>query len=152
MDREVMFSMWLLVVGLVIPLWLVFTPYIERSKTFKKTVVFDFDGVIHSYISGWQGVDVINDPPVKGIEYVIEELRLSGYNVVVVSTRCSCLKGRRAIRKWLNTYNIEVDKVCAVKPPALVYIDDRAICFDGCADGALVEQIKTFKNYIKRGK
>ena len=148
MEREVIRS--IITIIMIVTVYLVFSPHLERSKTFKKTVVFDFDGVIHSYTSGWHGVDVISDPPVKGIEIVIDELRHSGYSVVVVSTRCSCLKGKRAIRKWLNKYNIEVDKVCAVKPPALVYIDDRAICFDGCADGALVEKIKTFKNYIKK--
>lgn len=28
------------------------------------TVSFDFDGVIHSYRSGWKGAAVIPDPPV----------------------------------------------------------------------------------------
>ena len=34
----------------------------------KKTVVFDFDGVIHSYTSGWKGESVITDPPVPRIK------------------------------------------------------------------------------------
>lgn len=33
----------------------------------KQTVVFDFDGVIHSYISGWKESTTIPDPPVPGI-------------------------------------------------------------------------------------
>lgn len=33
----------------------------------KGTVVFDFDGVIHSYTSGWQGEGVANDPIVPGM-------------------------------------------------------------------------------------
>lgn len=39
----------------------------------KQTVVFDFDGVIHSYTSGWKGATVIPDPPVPGIKEAIKK-------------------------------------------------------------------------------
>ena len=36
-------------------------------------LALDFDGVLHSYTSGWQGADVISDPPVPGaIEFLME--------------------------------------------------------------------------------
>lgn len=117
----------------------------------KKTVVFDFDGVIHSYTSGWQGIDVISDVPVNGIKEAINNIRNAGYEVVVVSTRCSKVEGLAAIKSWLGYYHIEVDKVVADKPPALVYIDDRAICFDGNADG-LLDKIDSFKPWYANGR
>lgn len=58
---------------------------------YKPTVVFDFDGVIHSYASGWQGPGNTPDPVVPGISSSIKEIRDMGYKVVVVSTRCSTI-------------------------------------------------------------
>lgn len=114
----------------------------------KKTVVFDFDGVIHSYTSGWQGEANIPDPPVPGIKEAIEEIRDAGYEVVVLSTRTSTLEGCKAVHSWLEFYGIEVDRVCGKKPPAIVYIDDRAICFDGKPEG-LLDKIQEFRPWNK---
>lgn len=113
------------------------------------TIVFDFDGVIHSYTSGWKGVDIIPDPPVPGIRDAIDEIRAAGYRVVVVSTRCSELGGLGAIRKFMEENNIFVDDISAHKPPALVYIDDRAICFDGHPE-TLLNKIQGFKPWYQK--
>ena len=112
--------------------------------SYTPTVVFDFDGVIHSYISGWKGVANIPDPPVPGIREAIAEIRAAGYRVVVVSTRCSEPDGLVAIRKFMDENNILVDGISAHKPPALVYIDDRALCFDGHPE-MLLNKIQEFK-------
>lgn len=114
----------------------------------KKTVVFDFDGVIHSYTSGWQGADAIPDPPVPGIKEAIDEIRDAGYEVIVVSTRCATTEGHGAIRAWLIDHDIVVDDVKVEKPPAIVYIDDRAICFDGDTR-TLITKIQAFKPWNK---
>lgn len=112
----------------------------------KKTVVFDFDGVIHRYTSGWQGETVIPDPPVQGIREAIEQIRDNGYEVVIVSTRCVSYEGKVAIFEWLKKYNIIVDDICKEKPPAICYIDDRAICFDGHPE-TLLDKIENFKQW-----
>ncbi len=117
----------------------------------KKTVVFDFDGVIHSYTSGWKGTTCIPDPPVPGIEKALKDIHDAGYEVVIVSTRCDSIFGRVAIENWLDLYGLSVfvDRVCKEKPPAIVYIDDRAICFDGHPEN-LLEKIKAFKPWNQR--
>ena len=100
---------------------------IERSV---KTVCLDFDGVIHSYRSGWKGVDNIPDPPIHGVREAISHLR-KRYRVVVHSARGNTPEGRVAIARWLERHLIEVDEICETKPPAFVYVDDRAIAFNG---------------------
>ena len=115
-----------------------------------RTVVFDFDGVIHSYTSGWQGEDAIPDPPVPGIREALKEIHDAGYEVVVVSTRCATIKGHGAIEAWLydNGLREYIDKVCKEKPPAIAYIDDRAICFDGHPE-TLLKKIQSFQPWYK---
>lgn len=114
-----------------------------------KNIVFDFDGVIHSYKSGWQGADVISDPPVEGIREAINDIRKAGYKVYVVSSRCSSSIGITSVQEWLVKYSIYVDGVCQEKPPAVAYIDDRAICFDGDSK-SLLEKIENFEPWYNK--
>ena len=37
----------------------------------------------------------------------------------------------KAVVSWLQRHEIAVDEVCEHKPPALVYVDDRAVRFQG---------------------
>ncbi len=100
---------------------------IERSI---KTICLDFDGVVHSYRSGWQGETNIPDPPIHGVREAIRHLR-KRYRVVIHSSRSATEEGCTAIQQWLKRHDIEVDDVCRHKPPATVYVDDRAIQFSG---------------------
>lgn len=77
---------------------------------YQPNVVLDFDGVIHSYVSGWQGVDVVPDPPVPLIDEEIKRIRAAGYRVVVVSTRCATPEGMGAVRRYGNDVT---DELCA---------------------------------------
>lgn len=117
--------------------------------SYQPTVVFDFDGVIHSYKSGWKGSGIIPDPVVPGVVDVIDNLRANGYKVVVVSTRCSTPEGKEAVEVYLTENRIAVDGVMAEKPPALCYVDDRAICFDGHPE-TLLERVKGFKTWLQK--
>ncbi len=109
-----------------------------------KTVVFDFDGVIHKYSKGWQDGSIY-DEPVEGIKDIIDKLRKSGYQVVVVSTRTAKREGLKEVISWLNKYHIAVDDIQDTKPPAICYIDDRAITFNGNING-LYQKIVSFEN------
>jgi hypothetical protein len=109
----------------------------------RRTVCLDFDGVLHSYRSGWCGADVIPDPPIHGTRESVALLRQQ-YRVVVSSSRCHTPEGRQAVRTWLEKHQIAVDEVCEHKPPAYVYVDDRAVRFRGNWDD-LITDIREFR-------
>lgn len=115
-----------------------------------KTIVFDFDGVIHSYTSGWQGYNSIPDSPVQGIKEVLKELH-SEYHIAVVSSRAATPCGVLAIKKYLTDNELieYVDMITCEKPPCVVAVDDRCICFTGDTS-SLVSQIKNFKPWTDR--
>jgi hypothetical protein len=108
-----------------------------------RTICLDFDGVLHSYRSGWRGATTIPDPPIHGTREAIARLR-EQYRVVVYSARCRTAEGRRAVEMWLRKHDIQVDEVVDYKPPALVYVDDRAIPFRGDWEQVITE-IRAFR-------
>jgi hypothetical protein len=130
--------------------------------SYRPTICLDFDGVIHSYESGWKGAGVIPDPPVLGAIAFIEKMQAEGFTVAIHSSRSSSLRGRWAMKKWLEPHVIEhfgVDRVAAddclvtlrwpwFKPASIVTIDDRAIAFDGTWPTA--EAIRSFRPWNKR--
>lgn len=65
------------------------------------TIVLDFDGVIHSYKSGWKGPRIITDPVVPGamefLYYMTEY-----YNIAISSSRSHYFGGRRAMKKYIK--------------------------------------------------
>lgn len=95
-----------------------------------RTIALDFDGVLHRYENGWTG-DVPQEPPVDGARQAVAALRALGYRVVVFTCRALTQLGRAGTIAWLDAHGIEVDEVTAIKPHAMVYLDDRAVRFEG---------------------
>jgi hypothetical protein len=115
----------------------------KEEKNYKKKLLFDFDGVIHSYVNGWQGVDLALDKPVKGIKETIDILK-KDYQIIIYSSRCSHIKGLECIGNYCKEHKIYYDNISDIKPAAYLTIDDRAICFDGDSK-KLIDKIKNFK-------
>lgn len=91
---------------------------------FKRNIAVDFDGVLNNY----EGYDPHNlFTPRKGCKEFLIELNKK-YDVIIYSTRDSS-----NIIKWLEKYHLDqyVKTVTNKKPPAVAYIDDRAIRFEG---------------------
>lgn len=126
----------------------------------KPILVLDFDGVIHSYSSGWRGASNIPDPPVPGaLDFIIRAL--DTFEVHILSSRSHQWGGKRAMRRWLHKHLREYwwtkvwpginetsfephadafDWATAIiaeihwpwfKPAAKITIDDRALTFSG---------------------
>jgi hypothetical protein len=117
----------------------------------KKRLLFDFDGVIHSYTSGWQGINVAIDEPVEGIRETLDRLINMGYHIVIYSSRCNDLDGIRCIENYCSYYSIPYHEISNKKGIAYLTIDDRCICFNGKTK-ELIGQIKNFVVWNKNTK
>ena len=105
----------------------------KRDKTDKPTMCIDFDGVIHSYTSGWKGLTNITDPPVDGAIAALY-VYIKYFNVAIYSSRSGQEGGIEAMQEWLRKQDYAiVDYVLwpRNKPPASVYLDDRGLRFEG---------------------
>jgi hypothetical protein len=122
---------------------------------YQPIICMDFDGVIHSYISGWEGADQINDPPVPGaISFLSYLVRRTLYKVAIFSARAGQEGGIYAMKEWLLKHDLPVSVLSLIdfpteKPPAFLTVDDRAICFDGDYE-TLFHKIDNFKVWYKK--
>lgn len=114
-------------------------------KPSRYTIAVDFDGVLHSYTTPWIDEQTIPDPPVEGAIVWLRSMLESGFDVVIHTTRGRTAVGRDAVHLWLVKHWPEAPltrlQVTSEKPPALAYLDDRAIRFTGPASWPTREQI-----------
>lgn len=131
----------------------------------KRILAIDFDGVIHSYTSGWRGLDVIPDGPVPGAMEAIAEYRRY-FNVVIITSRFKEPNGFLAVGEWLQRYGLPMVQqkvvtdvtrfdwdqfpegkiiLSGVRPPAFVTIDDRGWTFAGTFPS--VDELAAFKTW-----
>lgn len=135
----------------------------------KPILCLDFDGVCHSYTSGWKGADVIPDSPVPGLFEFLEQAK-EVFRIQIFSSRSNQPGGIEAMTKWFNQYlteyifatrpelkekyseffNCEWVEFVTEKPPAFLTIDDRAITFTG--EWPDIEALRSFQPWFKKDK
>jgi len=140
----------------------------NREKKYRPTIAIDFDGVIHKYSEGWKDGSIY-DEPIEGALKAIKEL-MKDYSVFIFSTRspwqivrwlnsgehypyCGAMAydtangyEARVIPFWVKFWNKkDVLGVTRRKLPAMVYVDDRALKFEGDWLKTLNEVVVTVK-------
>jgi hypothetical protein len=127
----------------------------------KPILCMDFDGVIHSYTSGWQGDTTISDPVVPGF-FEWAEQAAKQFTLVIYSSRSKNPDAISAMQFYLyeqrklwraaggksETQDPLSFEFAAEKPAAFLTIDDRAIQFDGTWPD--VNELRAFKPWNKR--
>jgi hypothetical protein len=127
----------------------------------KKILCLDFDGVMHSYTSGWLGAAVITDPAVPGLFEFLEAVK-GEFDIQVFSSRSHQDGGVEAMLEWVmaerKLWRERGGKPPAdtpltlsfpkEKPAAFVSIDDRAITFNG--QWPSLETLVNFEPWNKR--
>jgi hypothetical protein len=136
----------------------------------KPILCVDFDGVIHSYTSGWKGAAVIPDPPTQGALRWLWKAT-EWFNVQIYSSRSKDPEARIAMGRWMIEHSkIEFGAdhpmtiadddgdagpiypigIAYEKPAAFLTIDDRAICFEGDWSEIEPADLLNFKPWNKR--
>lgn len=135
----------------------------------KPTLALDFDGCVHAYESPWTTAEHIADGPVPGaidfIRKAVEHFRVCIFSsrcVGLLESRPMDLDGPRAVWaepdyaaiaamiEWLEKHglaraHINELEFWAVKPPAHITIDDRALMFNGDWSAIDVRELVKFQ-------
>jgi hypothetical protein len=110
----------------------------EKKKGVRRICV-DFDGVLHSFTSGFTG-EIPFDPPTPGAVEFVRWLVEREWEIVIFSARARTEKGQQGILNWwchfgfspiLSTGYASPIFLTAIKCDADLYLDDRGWRFTG---------------------
>ena len=112
----------------------------EQEIEGPKRIMVDFDVPIHKYSKGYFNAQIY-DIPTEGVKEALQFLKNQGFEIVIHTTRVSQEEhpetykvNAEAIAKWLQSYNIDYDRITSEKLLALAYIDDRSVRFGNWKD------------------
>ena len=123
----------------------------------KPLLCLDFDGVCHSYTSGWKGATTIPDPPVEGMWRFLEKA-FHHFTLAIYSARSHQEGGIAAMQAWFlrhATSGFQQDLARKwltfpqEKPAAFLTLDDRALCFTG--QWPAIETLRDFRPWNTKG-
>jgi hypothetical protein len=115
-----------------------------------ETLAIDFDGVIHNYDKGFHDGTCYGEPLNGSLEAV--KTLASKYKIVIYTAKARpdrpLVNGKTGIehvQEWLEKYEIMkyVYEITAIKPRALLYIDDNCYRFNNW-----VETLDYLKNEL----
>ena len=92
-------------------------------------IAVDFDQTLHDCYHPRSGGTM--GPPIEGAREAMLILKAKGHNLIIHTVR-----GNKPghVRNWLNYFKIPFDSVTNIKPPADLFIDDRAVRFTNWKD------------------
>lgn len=102
----------------------------------KEVIAVDFDGVVHNDFLGYHDGSIYG-PVMKDSEIYLKALS-ANYSVVIHTAKARSDRplinnkdGKTLVRDWLREHDLLqfVTEITAVKPRAILYIDDKAIRF-----------------------
>jgi len=110
-----------------------------EEKHMKPFLCVDFDGVLNNY-KGYDE-DYLGTPREGAAEFL--QTLSQKYTVIILSSR-----RYSKIIKWLQEYELldYVGNVTSIKYPAVAYIDDRGIQFNGDYD-KILQELEDFTPY-----
>ena len=117
--------------------------FCKPENKYKGTIAIDLDGVLDNY----ENYDVNNIPNIKsGAKEFLQELHNMGYSLILFTNRKPLSASKWLIENKIDKYFSDVTNV---KPKASIYIDDRAVKFNGSYDKTL-QDIADFNVYWKK--
>jgi uncharacterized protein (DUF1786 family) len=97
--------------------------YTSNMKRKQRELAIDFDDTIYNH-----------GQPMSGVAYALQELLDRGYRLVIHTLRARTSSGKAYVVEWMDRYDLPYHEVTAIKPDAILYIDNRALRFTTWTD------------------